>query len=109
MVQLYPRDTPLAPSIQECCKRLAGACARLRSSSSAPVSWRAGVLSPDSMKPLCVAFLGCGFITRVHSRHLRSFGGSLMRVYASRDPVKAETYCREFGGAGSYGSYAAAI
>jgi predicted dehydrogenase len=56
-----------------------------------------------------LAFLGCGFITRVHSRHLRSFGAEVVRSYASRDPAKADAFCREHHGAGSYGSYEAAI
>ena len=61
------------------------------------------------MSPLRIAFLGCGFITRVHSRHLRSLRSDILASYASRSREKAETFCREFGGAGSYGDYAAAI
>jgi predicted dehydrogenase len=56
-----------------------------------------------------IAFLGCGFITDVHSRHIRALGAGLTCAYASRDAAKAGDYCRRFGGAGSYGSYAAAI
>ncbi len=56
-----------------------------------------------------MAFLGCGFITRVHSRHLRALRRDLRCGYASRDRAKAEAYCRRFGGSGSYGEYAAAI
>lgn len=59
--------------------------------------------------PLRVAFLGCGFITRVHSRHLRALRGDIVAAYASRDRAKAEAYCRELGGVSSYGSYEAAI
>jgi predicted dehydrogenase len=64
---------------------------------------------------LRVAFLGCGFITGVHSRHLRALrGGALDGVevacaYASRDHAKAEAFSREHGGVASYGSYDAAI
>ena len=36
-------------------------------------------------EPLRLAFLGCGFITRVHSRSLRGAGGDIVRSYASRD------------------------
>lgn len=61
------------------------------------------------MKPLRVAFLGCGFITRVHSRNLRAFDAAVARVYASRDAAKAAEYCRQYGGAGSHGSYREAI
>jgi len=59
--------------------------------------------------PLRLAFLGCGFITRVHSRHLRRLGGTFARVYASRDASRAAAYCRELGGLGHYGDYLAAI
>jgi len=59
--------------------------------------------------PLRIAFLGCGFITRVHSRHLRSIRAEVVCAYASRDPAKAQAYCRRFGGAATYGDYAAAI
>ena len=60
-------------------------------------------------EPLRIAFLGCGFITRVHSRHLRSLRGDLVCSYASRDKGRAETFRREYGGAASYSDYAAAI
>ena len=60
-------------------------------------------------EPLRIAFLGCGFITRVHSRHLRSLRGELVCSYASRDTGRAETFRREYGGAASYGDYMAAI
>jgi UDP-N-acetylglucosamine 3-dehydrogenase len=58
---------------------------------------------------LHLAFLGCGFITRVHSRHLRALGGDVVAHYASRDKARADDYCRRHGGGGSYGDYAAAI
>lgn len=59
--------------------------------------------------PLRLAFLGCGFITRVHSRHLRALRREVAWAYASRDGDKAARYCRRFGGTRSYASYAAAI
>jgi predicted dehydrogenase len=59
--------------------------------------------------PLRIAFLGCGFITQVHSRHLRRLGGAIVPAYASRDAAKAESYRRRFGGASSYGTYDAAL
>jgi predicted dehydrogenase len=59
--------------------------------------------------PLRLAFLGCGFITRVHSRHLRALRAELVPSYASRERTKAEDYCRRFGGSRSYGDYEAAI
>ena len=59
--------------------------------------------------PLRLAFLGCGFITRVHSRHLRALRRDVVPRYASRDVAKADEYCRRFGGAASYADYMAAI
>jgi predicted dehydrogenase len=56
-----------------------------------------------------LVFLGCGFITGVHSRHLRSFTPDIIRGYASRDRAKADAYCRRFGGEGTYPDYGAAI
>ena len=59
--------------------------------------------------PLRIAFLGCGFITRVHSRNLRALRGTIVSGYASRDHTKSDAFCREFSGARSYSNYAAAI
>ena len=60
-------------------------------------------------EPLRIAFLGCGFITRVHSRHLKALRDHIVCGYASRDAAKAEAYCREFQGCGSYPDYVKAI
>ena len=59
--------------------------------------------------PLRLAFLGCGFITRVHSRHLRSLRLDVVPHYASRDRAKADEYCKRYRGGGSYAEYTAAI
>ena len=59
--------------------------------------------------PLRIAFLGCGFITRVHSRNLRQFKSEIVCGYASRDKAKAAQFCGEFRGTGSYADYADAI
>jgi predicted dehydrogenase len=59
--------------------------------------------------PIHLAFLGCGFITQVHSGHLRGFKSQIVCSYASREKAKAEAYCRRFSGARSYADYAAAI
>jgi len=56
-----------------------------------------------------VAFLGCGFITGVHSRHLKALRDDVTRSYASRDGSRAEACCRRYLGRGSYQSYSAAI
>jgi predicted dehydrogenase len=59
--------------------------------------------------PLRLVFLGCGFITRVHSRHLRSLRADVTPYYASRERARADDYCRRFTGGGTFGDYAAAI
>jgi predicted dehydrogenase len=59
--------------------------------------------------PLRVAFLGCGFITGVHSRNLKALGPAVVSSYASRDLAKADAYCRQFRGRRSYGNYDEAI
>ncbi len=59
--------------------------------------------------PLRIAFLGCGFITRVHSRNLRRFKSEIVCGYASRDRAKASEFCGKYRGTGSYGDYAEAI
>jgi UDP-N-acetyl-2-amino-2-deoxyglucuronate dehydrogenase len=59
--------------------------------------------------PLRLAFLGCGFITRVHSSHLRVLRADIRCRYASRDRAKAEAFTKKFGGEASYDSYAAAL
>jgi predicted dehydrogenase len=59
--------------------------------------------------PLRIAFLGCGFITRVHSRHLRSLKTDVVSSYASRDRGRAEAFCSRYRGTTAYSSYGAAI
>jgi predicted dehydrogenase len=59
--------------------------------------------------PVRLAFLGCGFITDVHSRNLRGLRHEIVASYASRDLEKAEAYCRRHGGITSFADYAAAI
>ena len=59
--------------------------------------------------PLRIAFLGCGFITRVHSRNLRHLRSDIVCGYASRDQARASDFCGKYRGTGSYGDYAEAI
>jgi len=59
--------------------------------------------------PLRLAFLGCGFITRVHSRHLKALRNEIVCSYASRDKARADEFCREWNGEVAYASYEAAI
>ena len=59
-----------------------------------------------------MAFLGCGFITGVHSRHLRALSGSAEEVvasYASRDLRKAQQFREKYDGVRAYGDYASAL
>jgi len=56
-----------------------------------------------------LVFLGCGRVTRTHSRTLASLVPDLPLFYASRDAAKAREYCRRFRGAGWFGSYEAAL
>jgi NDP-hexose-3-ketoreductase len=56
-----------------------------------------------------LAFLGCGQAARLHSQTLRSCDPTVRRFYASRDPVHAARFVRQFGGAGVCASYEAAI
>jgi UDP-N-acetylglucosamine 3-dehydrogenase len=56
-----------------------------------------------------LAFLGCGGITRTHSRTLRAFRPAVNCFYASRDPARATEMVQRFAGSGSFGSYAAAL
>ena len=57
---------------------------------------------------LRLACLGCGFITRIHSRTLAR-RGDVSLSFASRDRGKAEALRRQHGGVTAYGDYAAAI
>ncbi len=60
-------------------------------------------------EPLRIAFLGCGFITRVHSAHLKTLRTDILPGYASRDAARAAAYCREFQGTTSYADYTQAM
>lgn len=59
--------------------------------------------------PLRVVFLGCGFITRVHSWHVRALTRDFSCGYASRDAARSETFRQKYRGFASYGSYADAL
>lgn len=63
---------------------------------------------PAAPKTLHLAFLGCGFITGVHSGHLARFPG-IRCSYASRDAVKAEAFRAKYDGARAFDGYAAAL
>jgi predicted dehydrogenase len=66
-------------------------------------------MSTAPSESIGLAFLGCGWATRLHSRTLRSFRGDVRCFYASRDPARAAEYSERFHGSGSFGSYEAAL
>lgn len=59
--------------------------------------------------PLNLAFLGCGFATRLHSKTLSGFKDKVNRYYASRNKDKAIAYNHKYKGSGYFDSYNAAI
>lgn len=59
--------------------------------------------------PIQLAFLGCGFATRLHSKTLKSFKQDVNCFYASRERQKANAFNHEFNGSGFFDSYEAAI
>ena len=58
---------------------------------------------------LRIAFLGCGFITGVHSRNLKGLRSRIVSSYASRDAARAAEFCRLHNGLASFDSYERAI
>lgn len=64
---------------------------------------------PEERQKIKLAFLGCGFATKLHSKTLSGFDNSVQRFYASRDRQKAESYRTKYHGAGIFESYEAAL
>lgn len=56
-----------------------------------------------------LVFLGCGAAAAAHSRTLARMRAPVRRFYASRSAAKAADFERRFRGAGSYGTYEAAL
>jgi predicted dehydrogenase len=56
-----------------------------------------------------VTFLGCGFISSVHARHLSRLSPRFAYSFASRDAARAEDYRRRHGGLRAYDGYTAAL
>ena len=56
-----------------------------------------------------MVFLGCGAITGLHGRRLKILRERIQCFYASRDPRKAAAFEERLEGAGSFGSYEAAL
>jgi len=59
-------------------------------------------------KPVRIAFLGCGFAAKLHSKTLGRMP-KVERYYASRSPDKAAAFCEKYKGKGHFGSYEAAL
>jgi UDP-N-acetylglucosamine 3-dehydrogenase len=60
-------------------------------------------------QPLGIAFLGCGAVTRAHTRTLRAVDGDLRLFYASREASRAAELNTRCQGSGAFTSYAAAL
>ncbi|MCI0695066.1 Gfo/Idh/MocA family oxidoreductase [candidate division KSB1 bacterium] len=60
------------------------------------------------MQKINLCFLGCGAITRLHSRVARSYKSQVNLLYASRSLEKAREFQKRFGGKAAFGSYEAA-
>ena len=56
-----------------------------------------------------LAFLGTGFVTKLHSQTMKKVAPDVERWYASRDRSRAEAANAKFGGRGAYGSYTEAL
>ncbi len=66
-------------------------------------------MTPPMNQTLRVAFLGCGFITGVHSRNLKGLRHEIASSYASRDAARAAEFCRLHHGQASFDSYQRAM
>lgn len=68
-----------------------------------------GIKANTTDKTFNLAFLGCGFATRLHSKTLSGFKDDVNCFYASRDKDKAKAYNSRYKGSGYFESYEAAI
>lgn len=58
---------------------------------------------------LSLCIMGCGGYARLVLRDIREMTDDFEFYFASRDEGKAKAYCEEYGGAGFFGSYEAAL
>ena len=63
----------------------------------------------NGARPVGIAFLGCGAVTRAHTRTLRAIDGQVRLYYASRDVARAAELNRLSNGAGAFAGYGAAL
>lgn len=68
-----------------------------------------GAQAATATRPLTIAFLGCGGITRKHSRTLATIAPSVRRAYASRDAGRARQYAADHSGVAYFDSYDGAL
>ena len=66
-------------------------------------------MEKTSHRPFNLAFLGCGFATRIHSKTLSHFKEDFRLHFASRDRATADSYNQKYKGNGSFGNYKDAI
>lgn len=62
----------------------------------------------ENNQPINLVFLGCGKITKSHSKTIKKYK-DVNRFYASRTDKKAADYSQKLGGKGHFGSYENAI
>ena len=62
-----------------------------------------------SSRLLGIAFLGCGAVTRAHTRTLRALDADVRLYYASRELQRATELNRVCNGSGAFGGYEAAL
>jgi predicted dehydrogenase len=60
-------------------------------------------------RPIGIAFLGCGGVTRAHTRTLRAVDRTVQLFYASREASRAAELNARCQGSGAFSSYASAI
>lgn len=63
----------------------------------------------ETTHPLGIAFLGCGAVTRAHTRTLRAIDADVRLYYASRELARATDLNSRCNGAGAFGAYEAAL
>lgn len=66
------------------------------------------MMNVGSNQLLNIAFLGCGFAARLHSKTLAGFK-QVRRFYASRDAEKAQRFDEKYRGQGRFDSYETAM
>ncbi|MFQ5652087.1 MAG: Gfo/Idh/MocA family protein [bacterium] len=66
-------------------------------------------MSETVNKPVNLAFLGCGFATRLHSKTLSGWRDKVQCFYASRETSRAAAYNQKYQGHGTFDGYDTAL